>query len=251
MDTETDDTLELEGFEDEIDALDDEQDGEQGNPDNAVIRKMRADLREANREKAELQKRVAATAKVEPGPKPTLEGCDWQDDKYEAALEKWTVDKLASEKAEPVAEKGVSGFEASAAAFQSARVALTTATPEAEDIILDVDRAMGTERSGFIIHAFKDKAPELMVAIGQNADLMDELADMDPVEMIVRVARMQTKEAPVARDKPDIDEPVQGRPPARRGVDKAEVKLEAEAERTGNYNKLFEYRRQKRGTATA
>jgi hypothetical protein len=249
-----DEVLELtDELEDDLvqaDEGDEREEGEQS-PDNSTIRKMRAELREAKRRNAELEKAQKATTKVDPGPKPTLESCDWLDDKYEAELERWTQAKLAAEKQEPVQNETATKFEASANAFQAARVALTAEQPEAEDVILDVDKAIGVERSGFLIHAFKDKAPALMVEIGKNPDLMDEIADMDPVEMIVRVAQLQTKEARVARPKPDIDEPVMGKPPVRRGADKQLEKLESEADKTGDRTKLIAYKKRLRESGRA
>ncbi|MES2904016.1 MAG: hypothetical protein V4696_07510 [Pseudomonadota bacterium] len=246
-DTIDDDVLDLEGFEADDGAPQegDEQQDDVGDTDatdeNAVLRALRASNREKERRIAELERQTKPKP-VDPGPRPTLEAFDYDEGKFNDAIDTWHETRRAATEAAKPEDTGVEQhWTESVAAFQTARTALTASNPRAEDIILDVDRAFTPAQTACLIQAFGDKAPAMMVRIGSDPDKMEALADItNPIRFTAEVVRMENA---AVRQRPALDEPVRGKAVVNRSNDAQLAKLEKEAARTGDRTALIRYRK--------
>jgi hypothetical protein len=222
------------------DAGDDEEDdgGEDGDEqpsDNSAIRALRAQNRELLRKVKALEPKARAAEAVDPGPRPKLEAFDWDEDKHAEAVETWALKKSAFTAAQQQPEDSTIAQEWPEAVekFQAARQRITATQPEAEDIMLDVDRALEPGQMAAIIQAFGEKAPAILVKIGSDPDTMDRFADIrNPLKLVAEAAKLETG---MTRTPPDIDRPVRGKAPTVKPAAKALEALQKKARETGDY----------------
>ena len=71
----------------EIPSFTDEADDQEGDTD--LVKHLRAELRRVQAEKKEFERSQQPKPKVEVGPKPTLESCEYDEDKFEGELLAW------------------------------------------------------------------------------------------------------------------------------------------------------------------
>jgi hypothetical protein len=196
---------------------------------------------------------VYEATRIEVGPRPKLSDpdIDFDEDRHDAAVDAWIAKRdQAREQKPPESAEVPQKWQDSIDAFQTARVALTTVDPNAEDIILDVDKALEPVQTATIIHALGDRAPAIMVRIGRDPDLLDRLSDItDPIRLAIEVGKLDAQ--PMTRQKPAIDRSVKGRAPANGTTDRTLVRLEAEAVKTGDRTELIRYRRKLTAKAAA
>jgi hypothetical protein len=213
------------------------------------------DLRKADREKAkrirELEQRLeAATQPQKPqlGPKPTLESCEFDPEKYEAELTAWHERKLAVDqqaaKERQAAEESQKAWNARVAAYNAAKAQLPVS--DFDDAEAAVQAEFDTVKQGIILHG-AEKPEQLMYALGKSPTKLKELASItDPIKFAFAVARLETKMKTTTRKPATAPEkPLRGSggsPGA--AVDHLE-RLRAEADRTGDRSKVVEYLRKK------
>jgi hypothetical protein len=217
------------------------------------VRDLRKQYREEKRRNKELQEQLArasgATKVAELGAKPTLEGTDYDTDRFEKELAAWYEQKRkhdevqASRKAEQdTAERE---WKQKLEGYQSAKATLKVRDyEEAEDVVQD---AFTVTQQGMILQGAENPAL-LVYALGKNPKKAKELALIkDPVKFAFAVARLETQLKVTKRkasSKPEPKVTGTGRPSGT--VDSTLERLRAEAERTGDYSKVFQYKKQKR-----
>lgn len=215
------------------------------------------DLRRANREKdrriRELEQKLNASAPqqeqaVTVGAKPTLEGCDYDAEKFEAELESWHArkreadqQKAKKDEAERVAKEA---WATKVQAYEKAKAALKVQDfQDAEDALSD---ALSVVQQGVILSGAEK--PELLVyALGKAPAKLKELASItDPVKFAFAVAKLETQlKVQPRKQAPAPERRVTGSVPVG-GPDKTLERLEAEAEKTGDRTKVAAYKRQLR-----
>lgn len=248
-----DDVLELDGFQEDeavVDALDEEQDGQQEGDqqtedDNAVIRRMRAELRATKREAAELRKK-ATPSPADIGERPRYgDGSKWDfsEEKYEEALDDWMKAKLATPAKQPEPNDMAQEFDKRAARFTAIELQ-HRADPVKARALDDVTMALSPDQLAVVTYLAAEKGPDVLLQIASDPDVLDRVADMtNPIELAAEIGRM-TAGALALKKAPDIDRPVRGgRGAPAVSADKMLEKLEKEAERTGNRTKLIQYRK--------
>ena len=217
------------------------------------VRDLRKQYREEKRRNKELQEQLArasgATKVAELGAKPTLEGTDYDTDRFEKELAAWYEQKRkhdevqASRKAEQdTAERE---WKQKLEGYQSAKATLKVRDyEEAEDVVQD---AFTVTQQGMILQGAENPAL-LVYALGKNPKKAKELASIkDPVKFAFAVARLETQLKVTKRkasSKPEPKVTGTGRPSGT--VDSTLERLRAEAERTGDYSKVLQYKKQKR-----
>ena len=216
------------------------------------------ELRKANREKErkirELEAKLNATAiETKPialGPKPTLESCDYDSDEYEKKLADWYEQKRQADAAEAEAE---AQRDAEAKAWQDkldsyakARASLKVRDYEdAEAVALET---FNVTQQGIVLQG-SDNPALIIYALGKNTKRAKELASItDPVKFAFAVAKLETQLKVSNRKAAASPERTLASGGARLSgaVDSTLERLRAEAEKTGDYTKVLQYKRQKR-----
>lgn len=213
------------------------------------------DLRKADREKAreirELRQQLAARTitQAEPtlGAKPTLEGCDFDTDRFETELTGWHERKRAvddqtakKQKAEDDAKKA---WQTKLDGYNAAKTSLKVADFEdAEAVVLE---ATDVTQQGIIVSG-ADTPANVIYALGKNPAKLKELASIkDPVKFAFAVAKLETQLKVTPRKAPPAPEKVVRGSAAAVGVHDPKLdRLEAEADKTGDRTKLVAYKRQ-------
>lgn len=215
-----------------------------------VLRELRARNRELTRE-LEARNRPAP---IEVGEKPTLEGFDYDADKYEAAYDAWVERKAQAQAQQAEANKSVQQQQ-EAWNKRVAEVGEQIASLKAKDFpqALEEVKSAFSEAQQVVIMRAPKNAANVIYALGKVPAKAAELAKIsDPIELAAELARLEGKLTVTTRAKaPPPEQIVRGSAPLSPGVDKHEERLSADAARTGNYTKLFAYRQQKRAKARA
>ena len=216
--------------------------------ESSTFREMRKREREKTKTIKELEARLAKYEEAEKptlGPKPTLEGCEYDTGKFEAALEQWHETKRAhdaeQEQQKTVQQQAQEAWEQKLAKYQEAKTGLKVRDyQEAEEIVQDT---LNVTQQGVIISEVKDPAL-LVYALGKNPKKLDELASItDPVKFIFAVARMETQLKTSSRKPAPAPEKTVTGSGSTSGANATLEKLRNEAARTGDFSKVHAYKR--------
>jgi len=197
-----------------------------------------------------LKAAVVPAAKPALGVKPTLEGCDYDTERYDTELTGWHERRQAVEAEARQVEKEA---QAQQVAWQNKVGAYTTAKSalrvqgydEAEALVQDT---LSQVQQGIILQGAENPAL-LVYALGRNPAKARELANItDPVQYAFAVAKLETqlKVNPKRAAPPPEREVQTGTAPTSGTVDSQLEKLRADAALSGDYSKVFAYKRAKR-----
>jgi len=221
------------------------------------------DLREKARQdtvrirELETQLKQQAPAKKEPepiivGPKPTMETCDYDNERFERELSEW-MQRDADAKRQTQEREAAQRKEQEAWAAKQQRLTTTKATLVAQGV-KGVDDAFGaaeqvltpTQR-GIIVSGSKNPAL-VFVALGKTPEKLKELsAIQDPIDFAFAVARVEDQVKTKSAGKTNagtVDRSVRGNSGSSATIDRTLARLRAEAEATGNYTKVAAYKRE-------
>jgi desulfoferrodoxin (superoxide reductase-like protein) len=215
------------------------------------------ELRKANREKErrirELEARLQTTTQTENkpvalGPKPKLEEFDYDADRFEQALDTWHERKrqhdLQTEMVRQAELQQHQAWQAKLDSYSKAKAELRVR--DYEDAEALAQEVFNVTQQGVILQGAEN--PALVIyALGKNPKKAAELAKKtDPVKFAFAVAKLE-KELKVTnrRAAPAPERIVQGTGRVAGAVDSTLERLRAEAEKTGNYTKVLQYKRQK------
>ena len=217
------------------------------------VRELRKNHRESQKRIRELEEQLskASGADSKPaqlGPKPTLEGCDYDAAKFEAELETWyqqkrQVDEVAA-KAEAERKAQDEAWKAKLDSYGKAKAELKVKDfDDAEGV---VQETLSVTQQGIILQGAEN--PALVVyALGKNPQRAQELAAIkDPVKYAFAVSKLEAQLKVTNRKAPPPERIVQGNGRGASAVDSQLERLRAEAEKTGDYTKVTAYKRQKR-----
>lgn len=218
------------------------------------VRDLRKQYREEKRRSKELEQKLAqlsgaAPKAVELGKKPTLEAVDYDTDRYEKELAAWYERKRSYDEAEAARraehESVEREWKQKLEGYQAAKAGLKVRDYEdAEEVVQD---HLSVTQQGMILQGAENPAL-LVYALGKNPQRAKELASIkDPVKFAFAVAKLETQLKVTSRKaaaKPEPKISGTGRPSG--AVDGTLDRLRAEAERTGDYSKVFQYKKQKR-----
>lgn len=213
------------------------------------------DLRKANREKdrairerdAEIArlKGAAAPAPVVLGAKPTLQGCDFDEAKFESELEAWharkaELDAQAAAKAK-TEEAQRNAWQAKLDAFARSKAALRVA--DFDDAEEAVDSLWSVTQRGILIQGAGNPAA-LKYALGKNPAEAKRLAAItDPVLFTWALAQLESKVKIQARKPATAPEKVAPRSSmsGASAVDNELARLQAQADKTGDRSQVVRY----------
>lgn len=256
---------------DEVDANDDAEQGEDEQvvieiegespapEDDAKAPGWVKDLRKSNREKerenrklreqlAKLSSAAEPTA-VELGKKPTIEGADYDSAVYERQLIDWFEKKRAVEERQKSIEaerqKEQEAWNATLETYGQNRKSLKVKDFEEAELV--VQDELSNTQQGMILQG-ADNPALLIYALGKNPKKAKEIASIkDPVKFAFAVAKLETQLKVKNRKAAAAPERViQGSARSSGAVDSTLERLREEAARTGNMDKVMQYKRQQK-----
>ena len=212
-------------------------------------RKNREDQKRIRELEAKLQQAQPQQAVPRLGPKPTLEGMDYDSQKYEAALEQWysqkrQVDEFQT-RVKQAEQQQMQAWQSKLEAYGAAKQSLKVR--DYDDAEATVQEALNTVQQGVLLQG-ADNPAMIVYALGKNPAKAKELAAIsDPVKFAFAVAKLeaQLKVAP-KRTPPPPEGSIRSTAPISGSVDSNLDRLRAEAERTGDYSKVIRYKQQLR-----
>lgn len=210
------------------------------------------DVRKQNREQAKEIKRLNKQLQSDtveiinaPGEKPKLEDFDFDPEEYESAYNEWVdkknkydIDLITKKTRKEDEEKS---FQEKVKSYQKQKSELAfDDVEEAEQLVYDL---MDVRQIGSIVTYAKTPAL-VLYALGKNPKKTKELSEInDPVKFAIAVADLE-KKLTVTQRKPGTkpERILSGSGPVMNAGDKELTRLRTEAEKTGNYTKVREYR---------
>ena len=227
---------------------DDEAPEQQDAPD--WVKNVRKENRELNRQLKDLKKQAAAGKADEDtalGAEPTLEGSDYDADKYRDALRVWDQAKAKQDakarEAKEAQEKQGQAYNARLSEYQEGKGAFDADQfDEAEDA---VKGALSENQQTILIHAFGGKAAPLISGLGQNDKRLKELAGItDPIAFAVAATRLETAMTVSQRKPRTVPESrPAGNSAGGASGDKQLEKLRAQAAETNDMSEVLAYKR--------
>lgn len=216
------------------------------------LRKERRELIRENRELKAKMQTVAPTPELTLGKKPALsdEGIDYNAEVFEERLLEWTEKKRQIEEAEKRAEDKRKAEEQAWAgtlkAYQTKKESLRL--HDYDDAEFAVQEALSPAQQGIMLSGAAMPA-ELVYALGKNPKELKALAAItDPVKFAFAIAKLEVTKLKVS--KKGTPAPERRVVAASSGVVDSDARLKvlrAEAERSGDYTKVMEYKRRKKG----
>lgn len=228
-----------------------EEDDFHGKPAPQWVKDLRRDKKESDRRIKELEAKLNEHNKpetIELGEKPTLESAGYDAEEFEKQLIDWTAKKAKfeqqeaskreeQEKANKVWQDKLNSYETKKAAIKSK----VRDFDEAEELARD---ALSQTQQGILIHAAEK--PELLIYhLGKNPQKAKELAAItDPIQFAFAAAKIDAQIKMTARKPSTSPERKPSGSAALSGsVDNTLAKLRADAEKSGDYTKVNEYKR--------
>lgn len=226
-----------------------------GKPAPAWIKELRKQNREKDKRIRELEQaqqaaqQQAAPATQTLGPKPTLEGCDFDGEVYAEKLVAWNDQKRKVDEQEAAAraeqEAAQAAWNQRLTSYNTAKAALRVHDFDGAEHV--VRETLSQTQQGVILQG-ADK-PELVVyALGMNPAKAKELAAIkDPIKFAFQVAKLegQLKVAPREKAPPAPERQVRGTAGGVTGVDNTLARLQAEADKTGDRTAVAKYLRER------
>lgn len=217
------------------------------------VRELRKNYRELQREKKALEDQLKAKSAPEKqevvlGKKPTLEDCDYDTDRFENELTAWhdrrrQIEQKQTEE-EAAQRAAQEDWQKRLDSYGKAKTELKVRDfDEAEHV---VQETLNQTQQGIILQG-SDNPALLVYALGKNPQKAKELASInDPVKYAFALAKLEAQLKVTPKKAPPPERTIKGSGPVSGSVDSTLEKLRAEAEKTGDYTKVAQYKRQKR-----
>lgn len=212
--------------------------------DRAAWAKLRAENSRLKREMESAKTQKPDEADVL-GPKPTLEGCDYDADEFEKRLLSWTDDKRKHDEAQAKKQEAEQAAQAAwqkqiLAYEESKRLIRDPAFAESEEIVRNT---LNNTQQALLVK-YVPNAANAVCAFGKSEKHLKELAsEQDPILFVIKARELEQKVTTSKPRKPAVE-------PERRitgsasniGADAMLEKLRAEAEKTGDITKVVAYK---------
>ncbi|MFJ1518466.1 hypothetical protein ACG59Z_01000 [Acinetobacter sp. ABJ_C1_1] len=215
------------------------------------VKQTREENRNYKKRIQELEKQLnqqPKTETIELGEKPTLESAGYDADEFERQLVEWTDKKTKFEQQEAAKraeqEKAQKVWQDKLNSYETKKTAIKSKVrdfDEAEELARD---ALSQTQQGILIHAAEK--PELLIYhLGKNPQKAKELAALtDPIQFAFAAAKIDAQIKMTARKPSTSPERKPSGSAALSGsVDNTLAKLRADAEKSGDYTKVNEYKR--------
>jgi hypothetical protein len=221
-------------------------------PAPAWVKELRKKTREDAKKIRELEAKIAAQTQQTPppvvpalGPKPKMADVDYDPEQYEAKLTEWHERKRRADEAEAAEkakrEEATKSSREKLEAYSKAKAALRVPDfDEAEEVVIG---AMSIMQQDLIVQ-YADAPHTLVYALGKNPTKAKELAAIkDPGRFIAAIVKLEPTVKVQSRKGRPESEIIPSGTGRVSGADNVLEKLRAEAEKTGDYTKVVDYKR--------
>lgn len=210
-----------------------------GEPETPLIKQLREQRKEDARKLREKDREIEQMRNRKPvvrTERPSLESCEWDEDKLADELFAWKENERAADQAErqPIDNSRNEAAQAWQSELQTYKAnAVKLAKPDFEQAEKAVVSTLTDAQQSTIVMAAKDPA-RFIYALGRSPVRLGQLAEItNPIKLAAEVARIEGARVMARKEPPNIDEPLRGSarlstPPS--GDDKA-AKLLAAAEK--------------------
>lgn len=220
------------------------------------VRKLRKDTAEKSKRIRELETKLAELSGAEKKPalgdKPTLEGCGYDEQKFDAQLASYYERKRAVDdeaaKAKAEEEEHQRAWQQKLESYGRAKSELRVADYEEAEIA--AQEVFSTTQQGILING-ADNPAVLVYALGKDPERAKKLAAIkDPVKFAFAVAKIESQLKVQPRKQPPLPEKVVKSSGRMSGaIDHELERLREEAARTGDISKVVAYKDAKRRAA--
>jgi hypothetical protein len=215
-------------------------------PENKTIREMRQAMREKDRRIKELEQ-SSKPAAIEVGEKPTLMGCEFDEERFEQELDSWKDRKAAADRQQETqaeqSRKANEAWQQDLSAFETKKAGLSF--DDRDDMIDTATSGLDMVQQAVVVKSAGDPAL-FLYALGKSpAKLADLSKIQDPIKLAAAVARMEGAVKVTTRKAPAPDRPASGSGKMPEGADKQLEKLQRAADSSGDMTALIKYKREK------
>jgi len=214
------------------------------------LRKSHKELQRKVKEyEAERQRATAAPQAPVVGKKPTLEDHDYDAEAFEVALESWHEQKRAvqdfEQKQKSAQEQAQKEWNERLAKYGQAKQ--TSRIANYDELETAVQEQLSPTQQGIIINLVSDPV-KMIAGLGGNKAQLDKFAKIsDPAVFIYELGKLETQLKAQPRKAPPPERTVTGSGGVSGGaIGDQLARLQAEAEKTGDYTKVFQYKNQKK-----
>jgi hypothetical protein len=217
-----------------------------GERETGLVKHLREVARDQARRISELEKAKPQSERIVVGERPTLEGCEYDEDKFIADTEAWVERKRLAEQGQSAADQeqreAQQEWQGHLTNYQSRRAELKFAdVDDAEELARA--RLDQVQQAAIVVAA--DNPALVLYSLGKHPAKLAELSQIkNPLKLAAAVAKLEgTLKVTARRKAPDPEEIASGTASvAQRGTDKTLERLEKEALRSGDRTKLIQYK---------
>lgn len=232
-----------------------ELDGEVEEEEPQLIKELRGQLRETQRRLQSYE--TVKPAKIEVGERPTLEGCDYDEDKFATELTAWHDRKRRADDQEGEMARAQEAEQATyrkhLSNFETKLAVIPLAPEKKEAAIKSVVAALPVPLQTALVR-YANNPAMVAIALGQNPAKLAKIAEQDDPFLFMKAVWEMEGKIVVNRKKPPAPEAgtiVRSAAPMSGNANKTLKKLEDEARKTGDRTKLIDYKRTLNQKATA
>lgn len=207
--------------------------------DSDLIRKLRAEIRTRDQRLSTLE-RASQPKPVEVGPEPTMEACNYEEDKFKAEWIAWSDRKAKGDadaaKAKKAEEDRAAAWAKEMQTYDTRKVALGVRDFDAAEDT--VTATLSQAQQAVILQAAADPA-KVIYALGKHPDKLASLAGTDNlIKFAVAIAKLEgTITVNSKRRAPEPEGTLTGSARVAPGNDLNLAKMEAEADKDPNYDR--------------
>lgn len=239
-------------------SFDGEDPGEPNEEENSEgWKKVRAETRAVKAALAEATAKLAALEKpaIVLGPKPTLEDCDYDGDKFEAALDSWKDKERSAKETQTAEQKQAETFrtEFNADLNTTKEQEAALKAPGYAEAKAEVVAGLDMNQQAVLIQAAKNRA-NVIYALGKHPARLATLAAIkNPLKLAVAINDLERGLTMSSRRRsPEPETLVRGSAPiSRRSPDKELERLEAAAAKTNDRTAVVRYKREQAAKISA
>lgn len=212
-----------------------------------ALRNMRARIKELE---SEVKKGSPSTEAPTLGEKPKRSDFDFDEDLYDAALEKWYEDKRTHDAAQAEVEerqkKAAEEWQGRLTHYNTRKVELAKRVPDVDDAEAFVLETFDATQQGILVDIAEDAAV-LGYALWKNPSKAKDLAgERNYVRFTKKLALLEANlKTSTRKPPPPADRPLNSSTTTRGAVDGELERLRDDAARTGDYSKVHAYKKQR------
>jgi len=222
------------------------------------VRELRKSNREKDRKLRELEQEIARakgtgqqSAAVQVGEEPTLEGCDYDAEKFKREWRGWNDRKAEADRQErekqQAAQKQAEAWQQTLQDYGKEKSELKVRDyDEAEDVVRNT---LSVTQQGILLDAVdKGRRAVVVYALGKNPKKAQELAAIDnPIKFTAAIVKLETQlKVTPRKSAPPPERTVRSTVAGAAAVDNQLEKLRAEAAKSGDLSKVLKFKAQQR-----